>query len=179
MRRKSLCLLACAASLSMALGTSPARADLLTTVTPTVVEVNGPIYSYSYLVANSVNSTAGVAEFDIAVRSGVLINSIIAPTGFTTLYNAGDSEIDFLSNDPTTDIKAGSSAVFSFTANAGPASNFQITRGFDAGGNVVQNPGTTLTPTALPEPSIFILSALGGLAFLGRSAYRRIRSRNV
>lgn len=179
MRRNSLGLLACAACLFMALGTAPAGADLLTTVTPTVVEVNGPIYSYSYLVANSVNSTVGVAEFDLAVRSGVLINSIIAPTGFLALYNAGDSEIDFLSSDPTTDIKAGSSAVFSFTANAGPASNSQITRGFDVGGSVFQNPGTTLTPTALPEPSVFILSALGGLAFLGRSAYQRIRDRKV
>ncbi len=179
MRRTSSGLLACAATLSMALGTAPARADLLTTVTPTVVEVSGPIYSYSYLVANSVSSTVGVAEFDLAVRSGVLINSIVAPTGFTTLYNAGDPDISFLSSDPTTDIKAGSSAVFSFTANAAPGSNSEITRGFDATGVVFQNPGTTLTPTALPEPSVFLLSALGGLAVLGHSAYRRIRNRIV
>ena len=176
MRRKSLGFLVCAACLSLT-GNASVRADLITTVTPTVSYLGGPLYSYSYLVANSPSSTVGMAEFDLAVRPGVSLSSIVAPTGFLAVYSSGDSEIDFLSSDPSADVKVGSSGVFSFTADAGPAANFDLTRGFDTlTGAVFQNSGSTLTPTALPEPGVVVLSSLGGLAVLCRAAYRRRRA---
>ena len=104
-----------------------------------------------------------------------MLTSITAPTGFLALFTSGDSEIDFVSSDPTTDIAIGKSAVFSFQADAGPLLNAGLARGFDATGAPFQQTLSTLTPAAVPEPSVLVLSALSGLAVLGLRAYRRVR----
>ena len=76
---------------------------------------------FSYSVANSLSSTVGVEEFDLAATPGSTLSGFSTPAGFLTLYTQGDPDVQFLSTDPSTDIAPGASGVFSFTSDVGPA----------------------------------------------------------
>ena len=155
----------------VAFGQAPARAVFITTVTPTVTPQGGGVFLYSYNVANSPNSTVGVAEFDVDVYTGANLASLTNPVGFLALYTAGDSFVQFLSTDPASDIAPGTSGVFSFTSIYGPALANDLTRGFDPTGAPAQNAGRTLAP--VPEPSALVLFGLGLAALPVVRAYRR------
>ena len=173
-RRVNRFLLA-SAVLLLSFGSGPARADLIGTVTPTVTPQGGGLFLYSYLVANSIQSTAGMAEFDVSVATSALLSAITNPNGFLALYTPGDTFIQYLSTDPSTDIAPGSSGTFSFTANLPPMSAPYLLRGFDASSNVLQRSGNVLAP-AVPEPSVLLLALVGGLTVFGPRAVRRFNS---
>ncbi len=162
---------------------SPANAGLVVDVSTTTTLRTDGVYDYRYTVANSPTSTVGVAEFDLNTSTIANLGSIVGPTGFLALYTPGDSFIQFLSTVSSTgsnsDIAPGSSGIFSFSSIVGPSLSVNLARGFDNSGAPVETAVTTLTPTAVPEPSTLILAAAGMIAVFGSRASRCLRGRKI
>ena len=155
----------------LALGQTPSRAAFMTTVTATVT-AQGTGFLYSYTLANSVNSTVGVTEFDIDMVPTADLTALTAPTGFLALYTPGDTFIQFLSTAAAFDIAPGASGVFSFTSLVTPGLAVNVTRGFDPTGAPAENLSRTFAP--VPEPSSLVLFGLGLAALpILRSSRRR------
>jgi PEP-CTERM motif len=163
-------------ALLVTFGQGTLHADLIVTVSPTVTPEAGGLFLFNYSVSNSPTSTVGVAEFDLTVSTAANLTSITNPTGFLDLYTPGDTFISYLSGDPTTDIAPGSSGAFSFVASVGPAAASDLFRGYDLSGNLTQSTGFTLAPAAVPEPSVLVLLAIGGLCLIGARSRRSLHS---
>ena len=149
-----------------ALSANVARADFLTNVTETVTPQAGGEFLYSYTVSNLPTSTFNIGEFDLNVSTDAALSSIKNPIGFLALYTTGDSFISFASTDPTTDITASSSGVFSFQSLDTPGLQDNLVRSFD--GTSPSNGGQTLAPLrAVPEPASLALCGLGAVCFAG------------
>lgn len=171
--RHRRCLIAVCAAVFLARVGTEVRADLFTTLTPTVVQQSANAYLFTYSILNASNSTVGVAELDIDVKPLSNLTSISAPTGFLNFYTAGDPDISFLATDPSVDIAPGARGVFSFVSavNLGPVP--YLMRGFDNQGRVFQN--ASVANAIVPEPSPLVLAAVCGGGFLGFQVWRRRR----
>ena len=186
-RHPKFSLIVPAAALLLAVGHAPARADLVTSTTSSAAPLSGGGFLFTFTVTDLASSTLPVSEFDVNVGpfanlGGLTAADGVTPTnsaGFLPLFTPGDPFVQFLSPDPSADIKPGSSAVFTFTSLVGPASAADTVVGLDATGAPVQNVGTVaFAPTAVPEPATVVLLgvALAALPFL-HSRTGRTRSR--
>ena len=158
-----------------AVATGPAvRADLMTTVLPTVLPGAGGTYDYSYLVTNAATSTVGIAEFDLSAADTANLTNIVNPDGFIDAYATGFEDIEFYAVDTSPGIAPGSSGVFSFTSTVAPDVGFYQSVGYDGTtGEPFESGGNTATPTAVPEPAT---AAVAGLAAAAAGLGRRRRA---
>jgi PEP-CTERM motif len=186
-RRAKLATLACAFVILSAAGISPARAGLLASVSVVIAPEGDGMSLYTYTVSVDPASTSAVSEFDLNLTSGTTsgidtpvgapLSSITMANGFINLYTLGDPTISFYSTDPSTDIAAGTSGMFSFISLSDPVSQPYQLSTFDGSGGVVV--GSVLAPTSVPEPSTLVLSGLGALGVVGVIARTRRRSRKL
>jgi hypothetical protein len=183
-RRARLATFTCGLVLLFVSGITPARADLVASVSVDVTPEAGAMSLYSYAVTVDPTSTLAVSEFDLNLTSGTFsgintpvgapLSSIMMPNGFINLYTFGDPTISFFSTSEATDIAPGTFGIFSFISTSNPTmlQPFQLTS-FDGSGGTVT--GSILGPTSVPEPSSLVLCGLGALALLVRLAHDRLR----
>ena len=164
MRRRVMSLSCVLGTLFILASAAPARATFDTSVTGTAVQQSGGFFLYTYAVTNLATSTTNVAEFDISVLQSANLAAITTPTGFLSLYTAGDSFIQFSSTDAMFDVKPGVTVSFSFTSFLPPVLGPNLVRGFNADGSLASNTGRTLAP--VPEPASVVLFGAGGTLLL-------------
>ena len=140
---------------------APARATLISTVIPAVAPAGQGEFEFTYGVTNSPASTVDIGEFDLDVAPAADLGSFTVPTGYLTLYTPGDPTISFESTAASTDVTPGATDTFSFESAAGPAADPYAAVSYDDG---EADTGTTLGPTAVPEPASTALVAAGLLA---------------
>jgi hypothetical protein len=169
-------ILAAAAALWLWAGATPTRGDLVTDLSVQVTQADG-LYTYAYTLANEAASTLGASQLFLSVATDANLSALSAPTGWDVTYSPGDPDISFLSSDPSTDIAPGMSGLFSMTSGIRPAVASDLVRGLDdQAGTFVDNPGTVLTPSAVPEPSGLVLGVLGAACAAALAARRRPRA---
>ncbi len=151
---------------------SPAAA--LPILNPTVTELGGGIFGYSYELTNPAGSTENV--FDLGLVFEGIADKVAAPAGWD--FIAGLGFIDWFSTDPASDLLVGSRlGGFSFESVVGPGTIAFTTLGVDALTGEVGFPasGTTEGPSLVPVPEPGSLWLLG--AGLGALIGRRPRLR--
>jgi PEP-CTERM motif len=183
-RRARLAILTYGLMLLLVSGITPARADLVASVSVDIMPEGGGMSLYSYAITVDPTSTLAVSEFDLNLTSGTTsgintpvgapLSSIMMPTGFINLYTLGDPTISFFSTSEATDIAPGGFGIFSFISTSNPTTlqPYQLTS-FDGSGGTVT--GSILGPTSAPEPSSLVLFGLGAMGLMGWLA--RVRSR--
>ncbi|MDX2036161.1 MAG: PEP-CTERM sorting domain-containing protein [Isosphaeraceae bacterium] len=140
-----------------------------------IVNGVGNAFVFDYKLTNDPMSTLGASSLFLSVSGDAALFDITAPAGWDVFYLAGDPTIEFASSSPMTDIAPGAVGMFSIRSLFGPGMNDSLIRGFDeVGGGFLDIPGQVLTPSAVPEPSSFVLGlvAAGGLAAIVRRRRR-------
>ena len=163
--RTTLAWAAVSAAAVLLAGQVPAHATLSSKETHPLTPLGPGVYGFRYRVNNSSTSTVDIGEFDLQAAVTADLSSISIPTGFLSLYTPGDVDVSFQSTGASTDIQPGMTDTFSFVSEAGPAADLDDTFSFDDF-SVVN--GTTVGPTAVPEPASAALLAVGAIALRRR-----------
>jgi len=149
---------------------SVARAQL--TLTPTITNLAGGLFSYQYSVNNT--SPFDFSAISIAVIAAPeTVQSLVVPTGFSGFFDPGLGQVDFV--EDTQDFTAGATiSGFNFISPFAPQMSTFTALRLDMNDNPVTITGTVLAP-AIPEPATFALfgAELAGLAAM------KIRRRKV
>ena len=144
------------------------RADLITTVQADVTQLGPEDYRYDYRLTNSPQSDFAAIALEIQVDPTAALSSITGPAGWDILYIQGDPAISWSSPDAVLDLQPGDSVSFSFESILGPAADGYSVFGFDSGTfGFALNSGQALSPSAVPEPSGFVLSLIGAVVLTG------------
>ena len=155
----------------------PARAQVNVTILP--VFTPGTPSTFTYTLTNTGTETIG--EFDLAVPTTSALTNITAPTGFIDLYTTGDTFVQWLSTDPSTDIGTGQTlGGFSFQTTAPAGTDSFLVRNADNGdsrGGSTVGPGAL--PAAVPEPSCMAAFSCGALGLAGLILAVRRKKANV
>jgi hypothetical protein len=154
-----------ATAIAIAAAAQPVFATLTATVVPVVIPDGHGNYDFTYEVTNAPTSTVNFGAFYLEVDPAANLSSLSAPTGYLDLYTPGDSTIEFASTDPSADITSGATGQFSFVSAVGPGADPYAVQSYDDGS--FYN-GTTLGPTAVPEPASSGLIPAGSIALLRR-----------
>jgi PEP-CTERM motif-containing protein len=154
------------------LSASPAAA--LPILNPTVTDLGGGMFGYSYELINPADSTENV--FDLGLIFEGIADDVVAPTGWDVITGLGF--INWFSTDPVSDLLAGSSlGGFSFASPVGPGGVVFATLGVDSSTGEVGLPAFGLTDgpslTPVPEPGSLWLLGVG----LSTLVARRLRSK--
>jgi hypothetical protein len=151
------------ATLFLWTGTTASQAGgLMMDLSVNITQEAGGLYEYDYALSVNQSRTLGGSQLFLAISTGADLSSVSAPNGWDIFYNPGDPDVSFLSSAPSSDIAPGGFGLFSVTSPAGPAASEFLVRGFDYNaGTSVDNVGTVLTPSAVPEPSGLVLGLLG------------------
>lgn len=165
----------CVVLLLMVGGSS--RADFMTSLTVDVQQQPGSLFSYTYTVADLPASTFPFSAFLINVAPSADLMSINGPVGWITLSASGDSVIEWVSPDPSTDITIGDSGTFSFLSALPAGSQDYLAIGklddtLDFNSGMTLGP-TSMPSTAAPEPASFTLLGIGIVCIGSCSLYKR------
>lgn len=174
-RLLNMAIIGTVAILSLLVETTVSKAGgLLTDLAVNVTREAGGLYEYDYALSVDQSSTLGASQLFLAISTNAGLASVSAPSGWDVFYTSGDPDISFLSSAPSSDIAPGGLGPFSLTSPVGPAPSDFLVRGFDYNaGTSDDNPGTVLTPSAVPEPSGLILSVLGAACVVAFGGARR------
>jgi hypothetical protein len=173
-RSLNVAIIGMVATLCLWAGTTASQAGLMTILSVDVTEEARGLFEYDYALSVLQDSTLGASQLFLAVSTSADLTSVSAPSGWDIFYTPGDPDISFLSSAPSTDIAPGSFGLFSLTSPVGPAASDFLVRGFnDNAGTAVDNVGTVLTPSAVPEPSGFVLGMLGAACVAAAGRARR------
>lgn len=157
----------------------PAQAHAQVNATILPVFTPGTPSTFTYTLTNTGTETIG--EFDLAVPPTSALTNITAPTGFIGLYTTGDTFVQWLSTDPSTDITAGQTlGGFSFQTTAPAGTDSFLVRNADNGdsrGGSTVGPGAP--PAAVPEPSSMAAFSCGTLGLAGLILAARRKKANV
>jgi hypothetical protein len=149
----------------MVLGALLALASALpgyaTAVIDATTSFSSPLTSYFYTV--NAAGPEDIFEFTLFLQGPALTGTITTPTGW--LVSASDTFIDWVANDPSQNIVAGTAlSGFSFSSLQTPDSATFVTIGFDAFGIPTISSDSTLGPAAsaaIPEPGTSVLVPIG------------------
>ena len=131
-------------------------------VTPTVNDLGGGTFQYSYDLANPLGSGENLFDFGLFFEGQPL--NVVAPSGWDHIEGLGF--IDWFSPELAFDLLAGATlGGFSFESFLGPGLIRFATVGADAVSDAVGTPieGTTLGPSTapIPEPATLLLLGTG------------------
>ncbi|MHB9066001.1 MAG: PEP-CTERM sorting domain-containing protein [Pirellulaceae bacterium] len=154
-----------------------AQANLITSVSMNVTPDAGGLNRYEYLVTNEIDSTLGVFQFVLNIAPESELQSLVGPVDWQLVYTAGDSEVNWYSFSPDTDVLPGQVASFAFSSSLPPIAQQYLVAGIDEViGELETNVGSTLGPgVPVPEPSTLVLWSLFGMIG-GVVAWRKRRS---
>jgi hypothetical protein len=155
------------------------RASAQVILTPTVTQV-GNLFRYEYSIANNSDLELLLVDLQTLMRDDAIQNAV-APTGFQVVFDSGLGLVSFLpdADDTTLETFAPGSVVsgFQFDSPLLPDNAlFQALAFDDLNGQIVNFAGTTVGPTAVPEPGAVALGI--ALGFGSLLALRR-RSRSA
>jgi hypothetical protein len=157
------------AALILPAGTARAQEVL---VSPTVSPLSGGLFRYKYSVTNNTSLPLSVVTINVFSLPDAVQNAT-APTGFSIFFDPGLGLLDFV--EDTENFAVGTTiSGFEFDSAFAPnPSSFEAVA-LDANENPVTFVGSTLAPTAIPEPGTLVLGL--GLVPGLLLAYRRRRS---
>jgi PEP-CTERM motif len=147
-----------------------ARGDFVTSLTVSVTQQPGGLFEYDYTLKDEAASDLPVFQLSLNVAPSANLSSLAGPSGWDVVYNPGDIQVLWSSEDSSTDILPENIGLFSFSsAGAASLQDYLIAGISDSPPDLETNSGQILGPgvSSVPEPSALILLGVGVLAVIG------------
>jgi hypothetical protein len=126
-------------------------------VVPTVANLGGGMYEYSYNVSYTGTDDAFLVDISVPANPGAVTN-LMAPSGFNYQFDSVNGLVSFLENTST--FTATPTSGFSFESPDGPGSATFVASVLDSTLNISTISGSTTAPVVTPEPASLALIGL-------------------